>query len=61
MFENSGYTRNITTFKMILNSLILALGFAIGKVIISSMAAYAIVYLRFKMANFLFWLIFLTL
>lgn len=61
LFENSGYTRNITTLKMILNSLILALGFAIGKVIISSMAAYAIVYFKFRLANFLFWLIFLTL
>jgi len=61
LFENSGYTKNITTLKMILNSLILALGFAVGKVIISSMAAFAIVYFRFKLANFFFWLIFLTL
>ena len=61
MFENSGYTKNITTLKMILNSLILALGFAVGKVIISSTAAFAIVYFRFKLANFFFWLIFLTL
>ena len=61
LFENSGYTKNITTLKMILNSLILAIGFAVGKVIISSMAAFAIVYFRFKLANFFFWLIFLTL
>ena len=61
LFEQNGYTKNITVLKMILNSLILALGFAIGKVIISSMAAYAIVYFRFKLANFLFWIIFLTL
>ncbi len=61
LFDNNGYTKQITALKMILNSLILALGFAIGKVIISSMAAYAIVYFRFKMANFLFWVIFLTL
>lgn len=61
LFENSGYTKQITAFKMIINSLIIALGFAIGKVVISSLAAYAIVYFRFRMANFLFWLIFLTL
>ena len=61
LFENSGYTKQITAFKMIINSLIIALGFAIGKVVISSLAAYAIVYFRFKMAGFLFWLIFLTL
>ena len=60
-FEYGGYTKNTTVVRMILNSLIIALGFAIGKVIVSSMAAYAIVYFRFKMATFLFWLIFLTL
>ncbi|NOX16241.1 MAG: ABC transporter permease subunit [Epsilonproteobacteria bacterium] len=61
LFENSGYTKNVTAFRMILNSFIMAMGFAVGKVIISSMAAYAIVYFRFKLATFLFWLIFLTL
>jgi len=61
LFEHSGYTKNVTAFRMLINSLILGFGFAIGKVVISSMAAYAIVYFRFRMANFLFWLIFLTL
>ncbi len=61
LFEHSGYTKNVTAFRMLINSLILGFGFAIGKVVISSMAAYAIVYFRFKLANFLFWLIFLTL
>ena len=61
LFEQSGYTKNITVIQMIGNSLILALGFAIGKVVISSMAAYAIVYFRFRLASFLFWVIFLTL
>ncbi len=60
-FDHTGYTKNVTAARMLLNSLILAVGFATGKVIISSMAAYAIVYFRFKMANFLFWIIFLTL
>ncbi len=61
LFDHKGYTANVTALRMLLNSFILALGFAIGKVVISSMAAYAIVYFRFKLANFLFWLIFLTL
>ena len=61
LFEQNGYTKNVTALKMIFNSLVMALGFGIGKVIISSMAAYAIVYFRFKLANFLFWIIFLTL
>lgn len=60
-FEHTGYTKNVTTARMMLNSLILAIGFAVGKVIISSMAAYAIVYFRFKLANFFFWIIFFTL
>ena len=43
------------------NSLILGLGFAIGKIVISMLAAYAIVYFRFPLANFFFWMIFITL
>ncbi|WP_329602078.1 sn-glycerol-3-phosphate ABC transporter permease UgpE [Sansalvadorimonas verongulae] len=48
-------------WRMLLNSLILGLGFAIGKVIISMIAAYALVYFRFPLAVPLFWMIFMTL
>jgi sn-glycerol 3-phosphate transport system permease protein len=48
-------------WKMLLNSLIMALGITIGKIAISIISAYAIVYFRFPLKNLAFWLIFLTL
>jgi sn-glycerol 3-phosphate transport system permease protein len=46
---------------MMVNSLIMALGITVGKIAISIISAYAIVYFRFPFRNFCFWLIFLTL
>ena len=46
---------------MLLNSLVMALGIAIGKIAISLTAAYAIVYFRFPLRMTCFWLIFVTL
>lgn len=46
---------------MLKNSLILGLGFSIGKIILSMMAAYAIVYFRFAMGTVFFWIIFSSL
>jgi len=43
------------------NSLIMALGVAIGKILISIIAAFAIVYFRFPLRMFFFWAIFVTL
>ena len=48
-------------WRMLLNSLIMALGITIGKIAISIISAYAIVYFRFPLKNLAFWLIFLTL
>jgi sn-glycerol 3-phosphate transport system permease protein len=45
----------------LLNSLIMALGVAIGKIIISIMAAFAVVYFRFPGRMACFWAIFITL
>ena len=61
MFEASGFSKSITGTKMLINSLILGFGFAIGKIAISMMAAYAIVYFRLRFATFAFWIIFTTL
>lgn len=61
LFEVGGVMKKVTATRMLFNSLILGLGFAIGKVIISIMAAYAIVYFRFRLAVPLFWIIFMTL
>ena len=61
MFEASGFTKTITGTRMLMNSMILGLGFAIGKIVISMMAAYAIVYFRLRFATLAFWIIFTTL
>jgi sn-glycerol 3-phosphate transport system permease protein len=46
---------------MLKNSLIMALAIAIGKISISIIASFAIVYFRFPLRNFFFWMIFVTL
>jgi len=61
LFIDGGVMKSVLGTTMLKNSLILGIGFAIGKVIISMLAAYAIVYFRFKLAVPLFWIIFMTL
>ena len=46
---------------MLFNSLVMALGVAIGKIAISILSAFAIVYFRFPLRTFFFWMIFVTL
>jgi sn-glycerol 3-phosphate transport system permease protein len=46
---------------MLFNSLVMALGIAIGKIAISIISAFAIVYFRFPLRTLCFWTIFLTL
>jgi sn-glycerol 3-phosphate transport system permease protein len=46
---------------MMFNSLIMALSIAIGKIAISIIAAYAVVYFRFPFRMAFFWMIFITL
>jgi sn-glycerol 3-phosphate transport system permease protein len=50
-----------TVGTMMLNSLIMALGITFGKISISLIAAFAIVYFRFRLRMFFFWMIFITL
>ncbi|MEO5701994.1 MAG: sn-glycerol-3-phosphate ABC transporter permease UgpE [Casimicrobiaceae bacterium] len=47
--------------RMMLNSLITALVIAFGKIVISLLSAFAIVYFRFPLRTFFFWMIFVTL
>ena len=47
--------------QMMLNSLITALIIAFGKIAISLLSAFAIVYFKFRFRGFIFWMIFLTL
>ena len=61
MFRESGFTKTITGTTMLVNSMILGLGFAVGKIVVSMLAAYAIVYFRFRFGTIAFWMIFTTL
>ena len=47
--------------RMLFNSLISALIIAVGKIAISLISAFAIVYFRFPLRSFFFWMIFITL
>jgi sn-glycerol 3-phosphate transport system permease protein len=47
--------------QMLLNSTVMALAIALGKIAISIIASFAIVYFRFPLRNFFFWMIFVTL
>ena len=46
---------------MMKNSFIMAIGITVGKLVISVISAYAIVYFRFPLRNVFFWAIFVTL
>jgi len=59
--RKGGFTGEITGLLMTQNSLMLGIGFAVGKIAVSMLAAYAIVYFRFPLATLSFWLIFATL
>jgi sn-glycerol 3-phosphate transport system permease protein len=47
--------------RMMMVSLVMAIGVAVGKIIISLLSAFAIVYFRFPLRHFFFWMIFVTL
>lgn len=59
--KSLGFAGNVTAKTMIANSMIMGLAFAIGKIVISMMAAYALVYFRLPYASAWFGLIFITL
>ena len=52
---------NVPVATMLLNSLVMAIGIAFGKIVISLLSAFAIVYFKFPGKMIFFWLIFLTL
>ncbi len=47
--------------RLLLNSLIMALTIAVGKIAISIISAYAVVFFKFPLRMFFFWMIFVTL
>lgn len=54
-------TGSISVALMMWNSLVMASGIVVGKIAISIISAYAIVYFRFPFRMFFFWMIFVTL
>ncbi|GAB4384633.1 MAG: sn-glycerol-3-phosphate ABC transporter permease UgpE [Albidovulum sp.] len=52
---------NVPVARMLFNSAVMAVGIALGKIVISLLSAFAIVYFRFPGRRLFFWLIFLTL
>ncbi len=56
----SGSTRE-PVINMMINSFIMAMAIALGKILISVLSAYAVVYYRFPFRMAAFWLIFITL
>ena len=54
-------TGGIPVSLMMWNSFIMAMGIVVGKISISILSAYAIVYFRFRFRMFFFWIIFMTL
>ena len=54
-------TGGIPIGRMLLNSLVMALMIAVGKIVISALSAFAIVYFRFPFRMGFFWMIFITL
>ncbi|MDA8870660.1 sn-glycerol-3-phosphate ABC transporter permease UgpE [Rhizobiaceae bacterium] len=52
---------NVPVWKMLVNSTVMALGITFGKIVISLLSAFAIVYFRFPGKMLFFWAIFLTL
>lgn len=61
LFSKAGNGISVPVWSMMLNSLIMALGITIGKIAISILSAYAIVFFRFPFRGTAFWIIFITL
>ncbi|MEO1291867.1 MAG: sn-glycerol-3-phosphate ABC transporter permease UgpE [Pseudomonadota bacterium] len=59
--EGLGEAGGVPVGRMMLNSLVMALGITLGKIAVSITAAYAVVYFRFPFRMVFFWLIFITL
>ncbi|MEX2534357.1 MAG: ABC transporter permease subunit [Trueperaceae bacterium] len=61
LFEGGGNFGRIPATTMMLNSLIMAVGITVGKLVVSFLAAFAIVYFRFPGRMVFFFMIFITL
>ena len=59
--RKGGFTGEVTGARMVMNSFILGVGFAVGKIVLSMLAAYGLVYFRSRFSTLFFWMIFTTL
>ncbi|MDH2434050.1 glycerol-3-phosphate transporter membrane protein [Pokkaliibacter plantistimulans] len=61
LFSAAGNGVDVPVWLMMINSLVMALAIALGKIAISILSAYAIVFFRFPLRMLCFWIIFMTL
>ena len=61
LFVGTSSTTREPVIHMMLNSFIMAMAIALGKIFISVLSAYAVVYYRFPFRMSAFWIIFITL
>jgi sn-glycerol 3-phosphate transport system permease protein len=61
LFVGTGRTSGQPVGGMMMNSFIMALGIAFGKILISILSAFAVVYFSFPFRKTAFWIIFITL
>lgn len=61
LFGGVGRIGGVSVGRLLLNTTVMALGIAVGKIFISILSAYAIVFFRFRLRMTFFWLIFITL
>ena len=59
--QGGGKGSNAPVGRMVIVSLVVALSIAVGKIAVSLLSAFAIVYFRFPLRNLMFWMIFVTL
>ena len=61
LFAGTTTGSRAAVWDMLINSTIMALAVPVGKITISILSSFAIVYFRFPLRNFFFWMIFVTL
>jgi sn-glycerol 3-phosphate transport system permease protein len=61
LFGGVGRIGGVSVGRLLVNTTVMALGIAVGKIFISILSAYAIVFFRFPLRMVFFWLIFITL
>lgn len=61
LFVGASRTSREPVGLMMMNSFIMAMGIAVGKILISILSAFAVVYFRFPLRKTAFWVIFITL